>query len=138
MSTQFDNLKNIFLQAAEKESAAERAEFLDKACAGNAHLRGRLEALLAADAVSGAVLDRLPLGLAPTAGFEPIIEQPGSLIGSYKLLQQIGEGGMGLVFMAEQLQPVKRKVALKIIKPGMDSKQVVARFEAERQVLALM
>jgi WD40 repeat protein/serine/threonine protein kinase len=138
MSTQFDNLKRIFLQAVEMESAAQRAAYLDQACAGNAHLRGRLEALLAADVISGAVLDRLPAGLAPTAGFEPILEQPGSVIGSYKLLQKIGEGGMGLVFMAEQLQPVKRKVALKIIKPGMDSKQVVARFEAERQVLALM
>ena len=68
----------------------------------------------------------------------PIIEQPGSTIGPYKLLEQIGEGGMGTVFMAEQSQPVRRKVALKIIKPGMDTKQVIARFEAERQALALM
>src|SRR5205823_14729084 len=65
-------------------------------------------------------------------------ERPGTVIGSYKLLQQIGEGGMGTVFMAEQTQPVQRKVALKIIKPGMDSRQVIARFEAERQALALM
>src|SRR5262245_44779644 len=138
MSTQFENLKKIFLDAVEKESPAERAAFLDRACAGNLVLRHRLEALLAADDLSGAVLDRPPVSIPPTAAFEPIVEQPGSVIGSYRLLQQIGEGGMGLVFMAEQLQPVKRKVALKIIKPGMDSKQVVARFEAERQALAMM
>src|SRR5262249_30845264 len=69
---------------------------------------------------------------------EPIREGPGTVIGPYKLLEQIGEGGMGLVFVAEQQQPVRRKVALKVIKPGMDTKQVIARFEAERQALALM
>src|SRR5208282_5563450 len=67
-----------------------------------------------------------------------IVEGPGTVIGPYKLCEQIGEGGFGLVFMAEQQQPVRRKVAVKIIKPGMDSRQVVARFEAERQALALM
>ena len=138
MSTQFDKLKEIFLVAVEKETPTERGAYLEQACAGDALLRSRLEALLNADAQSGALLDRPPAGLAATARFEPIPEQPGSVIGSYKLLQQIGEGGMGLVFMAEQQRPVKRKVALKIIKPGMDSKQVVARFEAERQALALM
>jgi len=138
MSTQFDQLKEIFLVAVEKESPAERAAFLDKACAGNSVLRARLDALLIADAVSGALLDQPPARLAPTAPYEPILEQPGAVLGSYKLLQKIGEGGMGLVFMAEQQRPVKRKVALKIIKPGMNSRQVVARFEAERQALALM
>jgi eukaryotic-like serine/threonine-protein kinase len=69
---------------------------------------------------------------------EAIAEGPGAWIGPYKLLQQIGEGGFGLVFLAEQLEPVRRKVALKIVEPGMDSKQVIARFEAERQALALM
>ncbi len=68
----------------------------------------------------------------------PIAERPGTIIGPYKLLEQIGEGGFGLVFMAEQQQPVRRKVALKILKPGMDTRQVIARFEAERQALALM
>src|SRR5262245_17977757 len=68
----------------------------------------------------------------------PVTERPGTVIGPYKLLQQISEGGMGAVFMAEQTQPVQRKVALKVIKPGMDSRQVIARFEAERQALALM
>src|SRR5262249_30831137 len=71
-------------------------------------------------------------------GPRPITEGPGTRIGPYKLLQKIGEGGMGVVYMAEQEHPVKRRVALKIIKPGMDSEQVVARFEAERQALALM
>ena len=67
-----------------------------------------------------------------------IVEGPGTVIGPYKLLEEIGEGGMGVVFMAEQAQPVRRRVALKVIKPGMDSRQVIARFEAERQALAMM
>ena len=69
---------------------------------------------------------------------QQVSEQPGTVIGPYKLLQQIGEGGMGTVYMAEQTRPVQRKVALKVIKPGMDTRQVIARFEAERQALALM
>jgi WD40 repeat protein/serine/threonine protein kinase len=138
MSTQFDSLKQIFLAAVEIESPAERAAYLEQACHGNSSLRARLDELLEVNSISGAILDRPPVEPPATAQFEPIDEQPGSVVGSYKLLQQIGEGGMGLVFMAEQQRPVKRKVALKIIKPGMDSKQVVARFEAERQVLALM
>src|SRR5262249_48643738 len=73
-----------------------------------------------------------------TAQLPAAAELPGTLIGPYKLLQQIGEGGMGTVFMAEQTRPVQRKVALKVINPGMDSRQVIARFEAERQALALM
>ena len=68
----------------------------------------------------------------------PVAEKPGDVIGPYKLLQQIGEGGFGVVYMAEQTKPVKRRVALKIIKPGMDTKEVIARFEAERQALAMM
>src|SRR5262249_29168331 len=75
--------------------------------------------------------------LAPTAD-EPICERPGAVLGPYKLLEEIGEGGFGVVFLAEQSAPVRRRVALKVLKPGMDSKQVVARFEAERQALALM
>jgi serine/threonine protein kinase len=66
----------------------------------------------------------------------PLAERPGTVIGPYKLLEQIGEGGFGIVFMAEQQHPVRRKVALKVVKPGMDTRQVVARFEAERQALA--
>src|SRR5438067_1505898 len=75
---------------------------------------------------------------AETSIYRPVAEGPGSRIGPYKLLQQIGEGGFGVVYMAEQQEPVRRKVALKIIKPGMDTKEVIARFESERQALALM
>ena len=82
--------------------------------------------------------DRRRSGDAPAGALPPLVEGPGSQIGPYRLLQQIGEGGMGAVFMAEQERPVRRRVALKVIKPGMDSAQVLARFEAERQALALM
>src|SRR5437016_2869045 len=86
---------------------------------------------------AGSLLERPVVASGPTAD-APITERTGTVIGPYKLLQQIGEGGMGTVFMAEQTHPVQRKVALKIVKPGMDSRQVIARFEAERQALALM
>ena len=76
--------------------------------------------------------------LTATLDLAPLAERPGTTIGRYKLLEQIGEGGMGVVYMAEQREPVRRKVALKIIKPGMDTREVIARFEAERQALALM
>jgi serine/threonine protein kinase len=117
-------------------SPAERAAFLDRACGDNHALRAAVAALLRANERSGDLLD-LPEKPAATVD-EPLTERPGTVIGPYKLLQQIGEGGMGVVYMAEQEQPVRRRVALKIIKPGMDSKQVIARFEVERQALALM
>ncbi len=118
----------VFLAAIEHASPERRAAYLEGVCAGNPRLRAAVEALLAAH-------DRLaPAGPAP----EPAGARAGSAVGPYKLLQQIGEGGMGAVFMAEQQQPVRRMVAVKIIKPGMDSRQVIARFEAERQALALM
>src|SRR5262249_31929628 len=102
-------------------------------------LRAEVEGLLAANGRAGEFMRR-PAAVAAkiTVNYEPLTEVPGTTIGPYKLLQQIGEGGMGVVYMAEQEKPVRRKVALKIIKPGMDSKSVVARFEAERQALALM
>src|SRR5205807_5321753 len=74
----------------------------------------------------------------PAADQPAVSERPGTVIGPYKLLEQIGEGGFGVVFMAEQQQPIRRKVAVKVLKPGMDTRQVIARFEAERQALALM
>jgi serine/threonine protein kinase len=123
--------KSIFLQAGEINSPAERAAFLDQACQGNVQLRAEVEAQLRAH-----VLGTCDPG--PPTTDDLVSERPGTFIGPYKLLQEIGEGGMGTVFMAEQTQPVQRKVALKIIKPGMDSRQVLARFEAERQALALM
>src|SRR5579884_2055186 len=122
--------------------ADERAAFLDAACAGQPQLRAAVEALLAAHEASGHPLDRPapePEPSPETVGYVPAGEQVGTVIaGRYKLLEQIGEGGMGTVWVAEQTQPVRRKVALKLIKAGMDSKSVLARFEAERQALALM
>jgi serine/threonine protein kinase len=128
--------ESIFAQALEIRSAAERAAFLDRTCGANLALRAEVEALLRANERSGDLLD-LPENLAVTLDASAA-EGPGTIIGPYKLLQQIGEGGMGTVFMAEQTHPVQRKVALKVIKAGMDSRQVIARFEAERQALALM
>jgi eukaryotic-like serine/threonine-protein kinase len=130
--------ESIFALALEKLSPAERAAFVEAACVGHPTLLERVEGLLRSHEEAG---DFLQSPLAPaTETFGPgqLSETPGSRIGPYKLLQQIGEGGMGVVYMAEQESPVRRKVALKIIKPGMDSAQVVARFEAERQALAMM
>ncbi len=129
--------ESIFLQALEISSAAERAAFLERACGGDASLLAEVQALLRAHGQAGDLLD-LPEESAVTLDEPAMTERPGTVIGPYKLLQQIGEGGMGVVFMAEQTQPVQRKVALKLIKSGMDSRQVIARFEAERQALALM
>src|SRR5213593_4485741 len=121
--------------------AAQRADYLSQACAGDAALRQQVEALLQAHERAEGFLDAPPTGL----DFQrtelvnlPLTEKPGDKIGRYKLLQQIGEGGCGVVYMAEQEEPVRRRVALKVIKLGMDTKQVIARFEAERQALALM
>ena len=117
----------------------ERTAYLDRACAGNRELRQKVEALLASHDQAGDFLENSPnTDLIPVRPGAPVGEKPGDYIGRYKLLQQIGEGGCGVVFMAEQEEPVRRRVALKIIKPGMDTKSVIARFEAERQALALM
>src|SRR5688572_5186706 len=128
-------LESIFFAALSMGTAAERAAFLDEACAGDDELRLRLERML--EAQDCGFMQQPALGQ-PTADYEPIKEGPGEIIGPYKLMEQIGEGGFGLVFLAEQHHPVRRKVALKIIKPGMDTRDVIARFEAERQALALM
>ncbi len=146
------NESQLFADVLKLATPQERAAYLDEACAGNPQLRADLEALLHAQAsdpdfleqpagplgatVDGPAAPRLPgenlPGLGPT-------EQPGMVLaGRYKLLEALGEGGMGTVWLAQQQEPVKRLVALKVIKPGMDSKQVLARFEAERQALALM
>jgi serine/threonine protein kinase/tetratricopeptide (TPR) repeat protein len=130
-------LDSIFLNALEKADASERAAYLDSACGTDQRLRRRVERFLATQPKVRDFLESPAAGL-PVAVDQEIAEQPGAVIGPYKLLEQIGEGGMGLVFMAEQKEPVRRKVALKLIKPGMDSKQVIARFEAERQALAMM
>ena len=118
-------------------TGGDRAEYLARVCGDNADLRQRVEQLLEAHERAGDFLDQ-PAAGAVTQAYRPITEGPGTVIGPYKLLQKIGEGGFGVVYMAEQEQPVRRKVALKIIKPGMDTKSVIARFVAERQALALM
>ncbi len=139
--------RDIFIAALQQPGPAERAAYLDRACGGDPALRGRVVELLREQEQLGSFLEQpaeVPGGTGPfTPASGEVIptapaEGPGAVIGPYKLLQQIGEGGMGAVFMAEQTQPVQRKVALKLIKPGMDTRQVVARFEAERQALALM
>jgi serine/threonine protein kinase len=134
MPTRTRDEESIFTEALNKRSPEELAAFLDGVCGSDAGLRARIENLLKSHEHGGSFLRKPP---AATVN-EPIAERPGTVIGPYKLKEQIGEGGMGLVFVAEQQEPVRRKVALKIIKPGMDSKQVIARFEAERQALALM
>ena len=130
--------ESIFALALEKPSPAERAAFVEGACVGNPTLLERVEGLLRSHEEAGSFLQQ---PLAPPTEFlgpDRLSEGPGTRIGPYRLLQQIGEGGMGVVYMAEQEAPVRRRVALKIIKPGMDSEQVIARFEAERQALAMM
>ena len=131
--------------------ASERAAYLERTCGGNAGLRQLVEALLEAHEEAGEFLESPAPGAEPfstgagppgrggTVGLTAVLaEKPGDRIGRYKLLQQIGEGGCGVVYMAEQEEPVHRRVALKVIKLGMDTKSVIARFEAERQALALM
>jgi serine/threonine protein kinase len=132
------DIESVFAAAIKKISLKARREFLDEVCAEDKELRARVEGLLQAHDNPDSFLDKPDPNLLPTLEMAPIAEKPGTAIGRYKLLEQIGEGGFGIVFMAEQETPMRRKVALKIIKPGMDSKQVIARFEAERQALALM
>ena len=128
--------KAIFLEALDCEAPDDLIRFLDRECGADAALRGRVEELLRAHQDAGNFLGRLDQP--EVVGDEPLGDGPGTAIGPYKLLEQIGEGGFGIVFMAEQQQPVRRKVALKMLKPGMDTRQVIARFEAERQALAVM
>ncbi len=132
------SIDRIFWDAAQIASAAERDAFLDRMCADNAELRMRVQQLLDARSKAEDFLECRSPSLVATVEERSPSEGPGTMIGPYKLLEQIGEGGFGIVFMAEQQQPVRRKVALKVLKPGMDTRQVIARFEAERQALALM
>ena len=134
MDDQQDRLMDLFNEACAKGSAEERDAYLSAACGSDADLRRQVETLLHAHEQVGDFLQPTVV----VAEHKVIGERPGTVIGRYKLLQKIGEGGFGVVYMAEQVEPVQRKVALKIIKAGMDSKEVIARFEAERQALALM
>jgi serine/threonine protein kinase len=142
MNPSIRNIETILAEAIEIAAPAERRAFVERACAGDAELQGRVERLIADHFRAGTFLERPAVAMDPdgTARWEMAgsAEVPDMVIGPYKLLEPIGEGGMGLVFVAEQQHPIKRRVALKIIKPGMDTRQVVARFEAERQALAMM
>jgi serine/threonine protein kinase len=126
--------REIMADAVEKPDPAERAAFIEASCRNDPDLRQLVDALVQAHDQAGHFLT----DSTPVENKKPAGEGPGAVIGRYKLLQEIGEGGFGVVFMAEQLEPVQRKVALKIIKAGMDTREVIARFEAERQALALM
>jgi eukaryotic-like serine/threonine-protein kinase len=154
METPELKLRSVFNEALDRPKGPARLGYLDEACGGDELLRGQVEALLAAHEKSGSFLktsDRpaqMFEGTPDPTTDQHVTEQPktdqpateklGTKIGPYKLVQQLGEGGMGTVFLAEQAEPVKRRVALKLIKPGMDSAQVLRRFEAECQALALM
>ncbi len=124
--------EELFAAALALADPAERAALLERECADNSELRREVESLLAAHEQA------IPYFNQPTVALDVSLEKPGDKIGRYKLLQRIGEGGCGVVYMAEQEEPIRRRVALKVIKLGMDTRQVIARFEAERQALALM
>jgi serine/threonine protein kinase len=127
-------IKEIFSLALQRKSPAEREHYLSEACRGDADLRQQVESLIEAHDQAGEFLGKTVPPL--ESGF--MAERAGAMIGRYKLLERIGEGGFGTVWMAEQDEPVRRRVALKVIKAGMDTRQVLARFEAERQALAMM
>ena len=129
------NERELFITALQLECDAKRDTFLDEACAGDSALRQRVAALMKAFGQAGSFLQQPDPAVTL---IQQLLEKPGTQIGPYKLLEQIGSGGMGVVYRAEQKVPVRRMVALKVIKPGMDTQQVVARFEAERQALAIM
>src|SRR5215471_6452319 len=136
MSEPKADAKTIFLAALECEGPEALTSFLNQACGSDAALRRRVDELLQAHRDAGGFLGGSK-SVESTCDF-PRTERPGAMIGPYKLLEPIGEGGMGKVWMAEQKEPIQRRVAVKVIKAGMDSKQVLARFEAERQALSLM
>ena len=149
MSNQIPREKAVFCQAVEMTDLEQRRRFLDEACGADKSLREQVEKLLAISQSAGDFFKDCAPALEPQAAdaeqvlsaaesaWEPEIPETKS-IGPYKLLQKLGEGGYGVVYMAEQEQPIRRRVALKIIKLGMDTRNVIARFEAERQALALM
>ena len=142
MNTATPSIETILAQAVEIDAPDQRQDFVAHACGGDAALQERVERMILHHFEAGSFLVGPAVALDPngTADWQTAAPayKPGTVIGPYKLLEQIGEGGMGLVYVAEQQHPIKRRVALKIIKPGMDSRQVIARFEAERQALALM
>ena len=140
MSSNQPNEEAIFKIAVEIPSPAARAEYLDQACGDDASLRQRIQLLLRAREQSSSFLEVAPLAVVQADTSVPVSvpDLNETEIGPYKIREKIGEGGMGVVYVAEQTEPVQRKVAIKVIKPGMDTKEVIARFEAERQALAFM
>src|SRR6516162_9053141 len=152
--------RDLFIAALERDDPVERDAYLSAACGSDVDLRRRVERLLRLHKDAGSFLEQQavapgetvdPQPAEPPTGPEhakaqglrgadptPAAEKAGASIGPYKLMQKLGEGGMGAVWVAEQHEPIKRRVALKLIKPGMDSARVLRRFEAERQALALM
>jgi serine/threonine protein kinase len=132
------HVREIFIAAQSKATAAERSAFLDDVCGDRADLRAEVEVLLQEHEQLGSFLESPASLPAATVDERPVTDRVGTILGPYTLLEQIGEGGFGVVFLAEQSEPVRRKVALKVLKPGMDSRPVIARFEQERHALALM
>ena len=129
---------SIFWLALEIGDLAQREQYIDQACGSDSELRLQIREMITAYPKADQFLERPAAAAAATALAPPSTEAIGTMVGPYKLREQIGEGGMGVVYVAEQLEPVRRKVALKVIKPGMDTREVIARFESERQALALM
>ena len=145
MSKNEKDIEAILLEALRQADAKKRMAYLDKTCGRDNELRKEVESLLLAYGDERSVLkapheffEEPPLGTAATLDSAPLVERAGTVIGPYKLLEKVGEGGMAVVYMAEQQQPIRRKVALKLIKLGMETRQVIARFETERQALAMM
>src|SRR6516165_4201376 len=148
MQEKLEKAKALFLHAVGKLPPEAWSDYLAETCGLDAELQEQVKYFLHVHQEAGSFLEQPAAALGATGAFEPVLaddvpadqlhEGPGTVIGPYKLMEQIGEGGMGLVFVAEQQEPIRRKVALKIIKPGMDTRQVIARFEAERQALALL
>jgi serine/threonine protein kinase len=147
MPTDLRKARELFLHAIGKLPAEQWDRYVAEACEGDAELEKQLQYFLQVHRDAGSFMEQPAEGVGATGAFvfaagesalHGSAEAAGSLVGAYKLVEEIGEGGMGTVWMAQQTEPVKRLVALKVIKPGMDSRQVIARFEAERQALALM
>jgi eukaryotic-like serine/threonine-protein kinase len=138
MADKHKDIYSLLLEVLEQPTTQERAAYMDNVCQNDPGLRAELESLLRAHEQAGSFLESPTGNTAVTMDPAPLTLGPGTVMGPYKLLEKIGEGGMAVVYMAEQEEPFRRRVALKVVKLGMDTKQVIARFEAERQALAMM
>ena len=138
MSPERTDEESILRIARMLASPEHRSEYLHQICGDDTALLARVQSLLQVEQQDPGITSAPSSSVAPTIDPPSMTERPGTVLGKYKLMEQIGEGGMGLVYVAEQQRPIRRKVALKLIKPGMDTKEVIARFDVERQALALM